>query len=371
MSLRSFLADKPQTIGSSGIRRVFDLAATMENPVDLSIGQPDFAVPDPIKQAAINAILTDHNNYTVTYGLPELRNAIATALKNELKWTADVLVTSGVSGGLVLALMACLNPGDEVIFADPYFVSYRHLVNLFGGTPKPVSIYPDFRLSARAFAEASTTRTKIILLNSPANPTGVVHSADEIRSLCELARERDWLIISDEIYNLLSYDGPVASPVSFAPERTLLLRGFGKSYAMTGWRMGYAAGPESIIREMGKLQQFTFVCAPHPAQVACLTALQTDMSSHVDDYRRKRDLAVASMQKAFDFPRPGGGFYLFPGIPNGYASAGEFVEQAIKNRCLVIPGNVFSEEDTHFRVSYAVPNERLIEGCDILCRLAK
>jgi aspartate aminotransferase/aminotransferase len=371
MTGQNYLAEKVTSIGSSGIRKVFDLAASMKDPIDLSMGQPDFAIPDPIKEAAIQAIRDNHGGYTVTHGLPELRERIDKSLRDEFDWDPAVLVTCGVSGGLSLAFMSCLNPGDEVVFADPYFVSYKHLVNLFGGKPVPVPIYDDFKLDASAFEAVATKRSKILLMDSPANPTGVVHSADEIKGLAEFARKYDLLIISDEIYNVLTYDGPAASPVTYAPERTLLLRGFGKSYGMTGWRMGYAAGPEAIIMQMAKLQQYTFVCAPHPAQRGCIVALDTDMSQQVADYRRKRDMVVSELKEDFEFAHPAGGFYVFPKIPPGYATATAFVEQSIKNNCLVIPGCAFSERDTHFRVSYAVPDERLKRGCEVLRKLAR
>ncbi len=365
-----FLADRISSIGSSGIRRVFDLAATMTNPIDLSMGQPDFDVPASVKQAAIDAINNDRNGYTVTHGLPQLRDRIARSLQEELHWSSPNIVTCGVSGGLSLALMACLNPGDEVVFPDPYFVSYKHLVNLFGGKPVPVSIYDDFRIDIAAIEAAITPRTKIILLNSPANPTGVVHSAAEIQGVAELAKKHDLLLISDEIYEMLAYDTKPVSPVAFAPEHTLLLRGFGKSYAITGWRMGYAAGPEPVIAQMAKLQQYTFVCAPQIAQWGALAAMDTDMSREIEIYRRKRDLAVDELRGAFEFASPGGGFYVFPKIPSRYETATHFVEESIKRNCLVIPGNVFSDRDTHFRISYAVPDERLKRGCEVLRSLA-
>ena len=371
MAGTQFIAERVATIGSSGIRRIFDLAAKMTDPIDMSMGQPDFDTPEPIKRAAVAAIQDGYNSYTVTHGLPELRAEIGAKLEAELNWTPPgILVTSGVSGGLVLALMACLNPGDEVLIGDPYFVSYKHLVNLFGGKPVVVDLYDDFTVRPERFKEAITDRTKIVLVNSPANPTGVVTPDNEMQSLARLADEHDLLLVSDEIYNVLSYDGPASSPVRHAPERTLLLRGFGKSYGMTGWRMGYAAGPSDVIAQMAKLQQYTFVCAPRMAQHACITALNTDVSRHVDDYRHKRDLAVSALDGTFDFVRPSGGFYVFPKVPAGFENSTAFVEKAISRNVLVIPGNAFSERDTHFRISYAVPDETILKGCEILCSIA-
>ncbi|MCH8146736.1 MAG: aminotransferase class I/II-fold pyridoxal phosphate-dependent enzyme [Planctomycetes bacterium] len=370
MTGKQFIAEHVKPIGSSGIRRVFDLGATLENPINLSIGQPDFPVPEQVKQAMIEAIRSDKNGYTVTRGIKPLRDRITTELQREFDWDPDVFVTSGTSGGLVLALMATLNPGEEVLIGDPYFVSYKHLVRLAGGVPVCVNLYDDFQLHPERYESAITKKTKMMIACSPGNPTGAVYRKDDVQALAEIARRHDLLIVSDEIYCDLSYDGPNASPVPFAPERTLLLRGFGKSHAMTGLRMGYAAGPTALISEMAKLQQYTFVCAPHPAQFGALAAMDTDMSERVDSYRNKRDLICAELEKTFTFVRPSGGFYVFPEAPAKYPSATAFVEDAIANNVLIIPGEVFSERDTHFRISYAAPDEKIREGCEILRSLA-
>ncbi|MCH7700359.1 MAG: aminotransferase class I/II-fold pyridoxal phosphate-dependent enzyme [Planctomycetes bacterium] len=364
------LAGRMNSLPSSGIRRVFDLAAALKDPIDLSMGQPNFDVPEPIKQAAISAIRDGYNGYTVTQGIPELRERISRSLAQEFDWQPSVLVTSGVSGGLTLALMATINPGDEVIVPDPYFVSYPHLVELCGGKAVTVSLYDSFRLDPQRIANALTDRTKAIMVNSPGNPTGTVHAAEDIEAVSRLARDRGLLVISDEIYNRLCYDGPASSPVQFAPEQTLLLRGFGKTYGMTGWRMGFAAGPTDIIAAMAKLQQYTFVCAPHMAQRGCLAAFDTDMTDQIDAYRRKRDLAVAELANHFEFVAPSGGFFVFAKVPKRYESGERFMEAALAKNVLLIPGHAFSRRDTHFRISYAVDNERLRRGCSILRDLA-
>ncbi|MGD2110264.1 MAG: aminotransferase class I/II-fold pyridoxal phosphate-dependent enzyme [Phycisphaerae bacterium] len=361
-----FIAEHVKPIGSSGIRRVFELGASLKDPIDLSIGQPDYAVPENVKRRIIRAIEEDHNGYTVTRGIPHLRERIARALGDELDWHPDVFVTCGVSGGLILALMACINPGDEVLIGDPYFVSYKHLVKLAGGVPVLVDLYDDFQLHPERFAEAITKKSKLVILCSPSNPTGVVHREDDVRKVAELARERDLLLVSDEIYCSLTYDGPSPSPVRFAPERTLLLRGFAKSYGMTGLRMGYAAGPSEVVTQMAKLQQYTFVCAPHPVQHGGVEALDTDVSHHVEEYRAKRDLVCKELDGVFEFVRPSGGFYVFPKTPPGFPNATAFVEEAIKRNVLIIPGEVFSSRDTHFRISYAATNEKIRRGCEIL-----
>ena len=370
MTGQQFIADHVKPIGSSGIRRIFDLGTTLEHPINLSIGQPDFPVPDNVKKAMTDAIRAGRTGYTVTRGLPELRQRIAGALREEFNWDADLFVTCGVSGGLFLAMTACINPGDEVLLGDPCFVSYKHLVSLVGGVPVPVDLYPDFQLHPERFAEKITDKTKIVLVCSPGNPTGAVYRDDDVRAIAEMARQHDLLIISDEIYCTLTYDGASPSPVQHAPERTLLLRGFSKSHAMTGLRLGYAAGPTDVITEMAKIQQFTFVCAPQPCQYGALEAMDTDMSARVTEYRAKRDLVCEEVDGAFDYVRPSGGFYVFPKSPASFATATAFVEEAIRKNVLIIPGEVFSEHDTHFRISYAAPDESIREGCRILRNLA-
>lgn len=369
-TIESFVADRIAGISTSGIRRIFDLAATMENPIDFSMGQPDFPVPDATKAAAHAAIDADQNGYTVTYGLVELRDKIKAALVKEFDWDPTVFATCGVSGGLNLVMIAICNPGDEVLIPDPYFVSYPMHVELAGGRAVPVDTSPGFEMTADLVEAALTPKTKAILLNSPSNPTGVIYSTENVKAICELARKKDLLIISDEIYNLLSFDAKPASPVTFAPERTILLRGFGKSYGMTGWRMGFAAGPEAIISQMAKVQQYTFVCAPHPFQRACIAALDEDMSQVIANYRNKRDVSLKIMSERFECARPGGGFFLYCKPPSKFTSGMDFVEAAIKKNVLVVPGQAFSKHDTHFRISYAVPDAKLIEGCKILHELA-
>lgn len=366
-----YIADRIHRIGVSGIRKIFDLAGRMKDPYDFSMGQPDFDVPAEIQRAAVHAIGHRGNGYTVTHGLPALREAISAKLRRDHDWEPSVFVTSGLSGGLCLAMMACLNPGDEVIFADPYFVSYTHLVSLFGGRPVPVDTYPDFQLDAKRLEAAVTPKTRMILLNSPGNPTGVVYSPETIKAVCRVAEKHDLLIVSDEIYIDLSYDGPCETPVSYAPHRTLLLRGFGKSYAVTGWRLGYAAGPADLIAAMARLQQYTFVCAPHPLQHGAIAAMETDISQQVRDYRAKRDLVMDLLRDEFEFTKPAGGFYIFPKVPHKFDNASAFVEAGIARNVLTIPGSAFSQRDTHFRISYAVDNRKLEAGCRVLCELAR
>ncbi len=365
-------ADRMSMIDASGIRKVFDLAATMKDPINLSIGQPDFDVPEPIREQAVEAIRRGFNKYTQTQGLAELRESIWQLASREFGWTDPkehpVLVTSGVSGALLLAFMVLVNPGDEVILLDPYFVMYRHLVNLAGGVPVCVDTYPDFKPDAARIEAAITPRTRILALNSPCNPTGAVYSRAELEAIAGVARRHNLLVISDEIYDLFCYDEPFTSLASVY-ENTLLMRGFSKSYAMTGWRMGWTTGPAQVVEKMTMLQQYSFVCAPSMAQVASSLALRTDMGEQVAAYRRKRDMVAEALGDKFGLIRPGGAFYAFVPSPEG-VTATDFVTKAIEKNVLIIPGNVFSDRDTHFRISYATADDRLAKGLQILRSLA-
>ncbi len=372
MDPRTFISQRSRAVDASGIRRVFDLAAGLENPINFSIGQPDFDVPEPIKDAAIEAIREGFNSYTPTQGIEPLRRMIADHLAEEFPgYDPTVLVCSGVSGGLMLSMMAALNPGEEVLFVDPYFAMYKSLAKMLDLVPIAVDSYPDFRFPAERIEQAITPKTRMMIVNSPSNPTGMVFGDADIQAAAEIARRHNLLLIADEIYEALSYDGPCASVVQYAPERTILLRGFSKTYGMPGWRMAYAAGPEPIIQEMAKLQQYTFVCAPSMAQKACLVALQTDVSGLVDIYRRKRDIAYETLKDAFEVVLPSGGFYIFPKAPASFGGGTAFVEKAISRNVLIIPGGVFSEKDSHFRISYAVDDKKIREGCQILCDIAR
>jgi aspartate/methionine/tyrosine aminotransferase len=363
-----WIANRTTLFDSSGIRKVFDLAAKMKNPINLSIGQPDFDVPEAARAAAIDAIQHRRNGYALTQGMPVLREKLQTQVDREYGHTdRRLFVSSGTSGGLVLAMLALINPGDEVIVFDPYFVMYEPLVKLVGGAPVLTDTYPDFRIDVDRVQAAITPRTKLILFNSPANPTGYVASEAEVRGLAELAQNRGIVLLSDEIYRLFCYDEPFVSPARFNPE-TLVLDGFSKSYGMTGWRLGFAHGPASIIDEMIKLQQYSFVCAPQPFQWAGAAAMDIDMRSHVADYRRKRDRIVAALSGKYELAAPGGAFYAFPKVPRGTSS--EFVARAIEHELLIIPGNIFSRRDTHFRISYAASDETIERGLEVLLRLA-
>lgn len=368
MEAASLIADRMGLIDSSGIRKVFDLARTLKKPINLSIGQPDFDVPEPVKAAAIHAIETGRNKYTVTQGIEELRDAVLACEKRLSGIRHDaVLIASGVSGAMLLAFMALVNPGDKVAIPDPYFVMYKHLCRLFGGVPVYVDTYPDFRLTPERLEQAGAADAKLLMLNSPNNPTGQVIPADDLRQIAEWARRNDVFLISDEVYRFFCYDGGFASVAAYTDD-VLLLNGFSKLAAMTGWRLGYAVGPGPVIEEMTKLQQFSFVCAPSMAQYAGLAALRLDNSDRVRAYEAKRDIVYDGLKDSFNLQKPQGAFYAFMEAPGGDGDA--FCRRAIEQRVLIIPGSVFSERKTHVRLSFAADDRVLEEGVRILRELA-
>jgi aspartate aminotransferase len=368
-----YLADRTRLIDASGIRKVFALAAELKDPVNFSIGQPDFDVPEPIKEAAIDAIRSGHNRYSQTAGDTQVLARLKAKIQSDYGWSnAPLMLTNGVSGGLLLAFLALVNPGDEVIIPDPYFVMYKHLINMLGGKCVFIDTYPDFKLPADKIAQAVSPKTKLILLNSPANPSGVVYSQAEIEPVVQIAKKNDILIVSDEIYEDFNYSGPNPS-VARLYDKVLVLKGFSKTYAMTGWRMAYAACSPALAPLMEKMlmiQQYTFVCAPTPFQLSLLTALDYNMDPYVAQYRAKRDRMIEGLAENYEVVKPEGAFYIFPKIPPQYPNASEFVKKAIANSLLVIPGNVFSERDTHFRISYATTDEKIEQGLKILKSLA-
>ncbi|MCP4193285.1 MAG: aminotransferase class I/II-fold pyridoxal phosphate-dependent enzyme [Planctomycetaceae bacterium] len=364
----NWIADRTQAFDSSGIRKVFDLAAKMTKPVNLSIGQPDFDVPESVRVAGIDAVQSGKNGYALTQGMPVLRDKLQLRVDKEYQHAdRQVFISSGTSGGLVLSLLAMVNPGDEVIVFDPYFVMYKPLVQLVGGVPVVIDTYPEFEIDVDKVAAAITPKTKLILFNSPSNPTGILEGEVQIKALAELAADRGVVLVSDEIYREFCYDTPFVSPAVYN-DQCVVIDGFSKSHAMTGWRVGFVHGPEQIIDTMVKLQQYTFVCAPQPAQWAAATAMDCDVSTLMHAYRDKRNRLVDGLNKQYELAQPGGAFYVFPKAPGGNGT--EFVNRAIENNLLVIPGGIFSERDTHFRISYAAADETIDRGIEILQKLA-
>jgi aminotransferase len=366
---RAAVARRAAAFDSSGIRKAFDLAARLADPINLSIGQPDFAMPEAARTAAKAAIDAGRNGYTPTQGLGPLRERLEVRARAETGQSGrQLLVTSGTSGGLVLSLMALLDPGDEVIIFEPAFVMYRPLVEFLGGRAVAIDTAPTFAVDPDRVAAAITPQTKVILLNTPANPTGVVASADVVRDLAALADRHGITIVSDELYRTLCYDAPFASPALHS-ERVVVLDGFSKSHAMTGWRVGWMHGPPEVVDACAMIQQYTFVCAPQVGQWAAIEALDCPMDAPLAECRRKRDKLVAALRDHYDFQVPGGAFYLYPRAPGGSGTA--FAERAVaEEQLIVVPGTVFGAADTHFRIAYTTDEQTLDRGIEALRRLA-
>jgi aspartate/methionine/tyrosine aminotransferase len=365
----SWFSDRSRTFSSSGIRRVFDLGAKLKNPINLSIGQPDFDMPEEGRKAAIEAINAGKSGYTPSQGAQVLIDRLQADVDAQYSHSdRKLFITSGTSGGLLLAYLAFLNPGDEIILFDPYFVMYESLAKILGAAPVCIDTYPDFGLDLQKIADAITPKTKMIVLNTPCNPTGHVATREEVKGIAELAAKHNIILVSDEIYSSYS-DGQFVSPAEYN-EETIVMSGFSKSHGMPGWRVGYAHGPSKMMQEMIKFQQYTFVCSPHVGQLAALGALDADMQPTFDFYRKKRDMLIEGLSDVYDLGNPKGAFYMFPKVPWGTGTS--FVEKAItKYDLLIIPGNVFSARDERFRLSYAASVETIERGIDALLKLAK
>jgi aspartate/methionine/tyrosine aminotransferase len=362
-----WLAERVRVIESSGIRRAFDLGATLKNPINFSIGQPDFPVSATVREAAKRAIDEGWNRYTPTQGIEPLRQAVARKLAAVNGVTVpvdDVLITAGSSGGIFLAFACILDPGDEIIIPDPYFVMYTQLAAFFGARAALVDTYPDFQLDPDKVARAVTSRTKAILINSPNNPTGAVYSEESLRAVAQIAERRGLLVLSDEVYESFVYDGARHFSIGSVYPDTLTMNAFSKSHALTGWRIGYAAGPHHLLEKMKELQQYSFVCAPSFAQVAVLAAIEEGPTAPVAEYQRRRDLIYDGLRPHFEVGKPRGAFYIMPRVAE--QDAASFVEEAIRRNVLTVPGAIFSSRATHVRISYATSEAAIQEGVRIL-----
>ena len=370
------LAERVRGIEPSGIRRIFELMATMQDPINLSIGQPHYDPPEELIEAACRAIRAGKNRYTVTQGLPELNQLVLDDVQQRHGVRPETcLLTAGVSGGLVLSFLCLLNPGDEILLPDPGFVMYRHLATLCGATIRYYDLYPQqprgrFGVDLAQIEALCGPKTKIVFVNSPSNPTGGVLTRAEIQGLSAIAERCGAWLVTDEIYDLFCYVDDYASPVSYS-QRCIQLGGFSKTYGIPGWRMGYATGPAAVLEAMKTLQQFSFVCAPTPFQYALLEAMpQIDLQPYVTEYRNKRDLVAEGLHPAYALGAPEGSFYAFPQLPPG-ADPTAFLNAALQQKLLIVPGKAFSQRDTHFRLSFAAEDTVLQRGIDVLNDLAR
>lgn len=361
----------------SGIRKYFDIAAEMEDVVSLGVGEPDFITPWSIRESCVHGLEQGYTSYTANRGMFELREEIAAhyASRYGISYepAKDILITVGVSEALDIAMRAILSPGDEVLIPEPCYVSYQACVTFAGGKPVPVAakLENDFRITPEELEPHVTKRTKALLIGYPNNPTGAVMSKDDLQKIAAFAEKHDLIVVSDEIYGDLTYGGMEHTAFSSLPgmkERTILLNGFSKAYAMTGWRIGYALGNPDFIAAMTKIHQYTMLCAPITAQIAAVEALRRGekyMKKMVAEYDRRRRLIYDGFQKlGLSCFEPKGAFYIFPNIMSSGYTDEEFAENLlIKEHVALVPGSAFGESGKgHIRCSYATSIDKISEG---------
>ncbi|MBM7608124.1 aminotransferase [Lysinibacillus composti] len=360
----------------SGIRRFFDLAAGMEGVISLGVGEPDFVTPWHVREAAISSLEQGYTSYTPNAGLLELREEIANYMRDrfnvEYSPATDIIVTVGASSAIDLAMRTILDPGDEVIIVEPCFVSYVPTVELAGGVAIQVQALKEneFKILPSQLEKVITKKTKAIMLCSPNNPTGTMLSKSELEGIADLAKKNDLLIIADEIYAELSYDEEYTSMAAIEGmhERTILVNGFSKGFAMTGWRLGFVCAPPEISSAMLKIHQYALMCASTMSQYAAIEALKNgrpDVDEMVKSYRRRRNYIVQSFNEiGLECHVPGGAFYAFPSITSTGLTSQQFAEQLLmKEGVAVVPGDVFGESgEGHIRCSYASSLEQLSEA---------
>jgi aminotransferase len=373
----TYLSKRVAGLKPSGIRKFFDIAATMKDVISLGIGEPDFTTPEPILQAGIRSLQNGETHYTSNLGKIELRQAISDNLKKlygvSYNPADEVIATVGVSEALYLTMVAILDPGDEVIIPTPCFVSYQAEVELAGGVPVeiPSKIENNFQLDPDEVRAAITPRTKVIFVGYPSNPTGAVAERETLMAIARIAEQNDLLIISDEIYDRLVYGFEhVCVPAlgESIRRRTILLGGFSKDYAMTGWRIGYACGPADIIKGLVRIHQYTIMSAPTTAQDAALEALKSGdkyVQEMVTEYDRRRKLLVSGLNRlGLSTFEPRGAFYAFPNIQASGMDDETFAETLLKEEGVaVVPGNAFGPGGDGFvRACYATSYEKIEEA---------
>jgi aminotransferase len=351
----------------SGIRKFFDLAANMKGVISLGVGEPDFQTPWFIRDKAVKVLEQGKTVYTANAGLAELRKAISDYQDKRIgvryNPTDEIIVTVGGSEAIDLAIRALINPGDEAVIVEPCFVCYSPIVELTGGVPVVIKTTPEegFKLTPEALLAALSDKTKIVILPFPNNPTGAVMERADLEPIAEILRERDIIVISDEIYSELTYGTKHVSIASFEgmKERTLVVNGFSKAFAMTGWRLGYLSGPEPLIAQTLKIHQYAVMCSPTVSQYAAIEALRDgdrDVRRMVDEYDIRRRFIVSALREAgLECFEPKGAFYVFPSIAKTGLTSAQFCEQLLyKHSVAVVPGDAFGKcGEGYVRISYA------------------
>ena len=383
--MRDFVCSKIKGIKPSGIRKLFDIASEMPDALSLGVGEPDFDTPWHIRDEGIYALQKGRTFYTGNAGLPELREAICGYAKKRYGLDYDplkeVIVTVGGSEAIDLAFRATLNPGDEVVYPEPCFVSYAPCVLLADGVPVtiPLSADTNFKLTAEKLEAALTPKTKALLMSYPNNPTGAIMEKEDLEPIAEVVKKHDLLVITDEIYCELTYKGSHASIASLPgmQERTILINGFSKTYAMTGWRLGYALAPAEIMQYMVKIHQFGIMSAPTVSQYAAIDAIKNsdgDIEMMRESYdQRRRYLMAAFREMGLPCFEPFGAFYVFPDISEFGMTSEEFCTKFLTaEKVAVVPGSAFGDcGDKYVRISYAYSLDELREAMKRLARFVK
>ena len=370
------LSDKIKKIKPSGIRKFFDLASTVDNVISLGVGEPDFQTPWSIRKTAIDTLEKKRIIYSANSGLAALRTEISSYINKKMNVSYDpqneVIVTVGGSEAIDISLRALINPGDEVLIVEPCFVCYAPIVELSGGIPVSINtrIEDNFKLTPELLKEKITKKTKLLILQFPNNPTGAIMTLEDLEKIAEIIRNTNIMILSDEIYSELTYGRKHCSIVQIEgmQERTILINGFSKAFAMTGWRLGYLAAPSPIVNQVLKIHQYAIMCSPTISQYAAIEALQNcdrEVKKMVAEYNIRRRLLVESFNKmGLTCFNPEGAFYVFPCIKSTGLTSEQFCEQLLENqKVAVVPGNAFGQSGEGFiRVSYAYSLKHLMEA---------
>lgn len=376
MIMKDMILDRIKKVPPSGIRKYFDLINEMKDAISLGVGEPDFITPWNIREAGIYSLEQGHTQYSSNAGFIELREEISNYLYRRFNLSYnpmdEILVTVGGSEGIDAALRALVGPGDEVIIPEPSFVAYKGCTGFTGATAVTIDLKQEnnFKLTAAQLEAAITERTKVVIIPFPNNPTGAIMTRDELYELVQVLKDRDIVVLSDEIYSELTYEGQHTSIASFPEmkEKTLVINGFSKSYAMTGWRLGYACGHKDLINEMKKIHQYGIMCAPTTAQDAAMEALRNsddDVKMMAREYNRRRRVMIDGFRKAgFSCFEPKGAFYVFPCIESTGLTSEEFCERLLKEqKVLVVPGTAFGQCGEGFvRACYASSLENINEA---------
>jgi aminotransferase len=376
MNIGDLISDSVKKVPPSGIRKYFDMINEMKDVISLGIGEPDFVTPWAIREAGISSLEKGHTHYSSNAGFIELRREITRYVKRkyDLEYDAgsQVIVTVGASEGIDIALRALVAPGDEVVIPEPSFVAYKGCAVFAGATPVIIDLKAEnqFRLTAEQLNKAITDKTKAVIIPYPNNPTGAVMSKKDLEEIVQVLKDKNLIVISDEIYAELTYEGEHTSIATFPgmKDKTLVINGFSKAFAMTGWRIGYACGHADLIEAMKKIHQYALMCSPTTAQYAAIEALKNgdnDVDSMVKEYNRRRKVMVEGFRSiGLDCFEPMGAFYTFPCIKSMRMSSDEFCEKLLlEEKVLVVPGNAFGEcGEGYIRATYANSLENIYEA---------